>query len=119
MITIYDQDKYETIDNFKNTIWCASEGFNTFQNTINQRPNLWCITRQRYWGTPCMLIINDNNNIIYNAELNEYLLDMLYKYGIDFWYDDEFMYGILSRFNLQKYLKIEYFTYLMFGLKVV
>lgn len=105
MITIYDQDKYETIDNFKNTIWCASEGFNTFQNTINQRPNLWCITRQRYWGTPCMLIINDNNNIIYNAELNEYLLDMLYKYGIDFWYDDEFMYGILSRFNLQKYLK--------------
>lgn len=104
MTTIYDQDKYETIDNFKNSRWCASEGFNTFQNTINQRPNLWCITRQRYWGTPCMLLINENNNIIYNADLNEYLLDMLYKYGTEFWFNDEFMYGILSKFNLQKYL---------------
>lgn len=104
MATIYDQDKYETIDNFKNSKWCASEGFNTFQNTIDQRPQLWCITRQRYWGAPCMLLINENNNIIYNPELNEHLLDLLYKYGVDFWYNDEFMYGILSKFNLQQYL---------------
>lgn len=104
MAAIDEQDKYETIQNFKHTYWCASEGFNTFQNTINQRPYLWCITRQRYWGVPCMLLINEDNNIIYNKELNEYLIEMLYKYGTDFWYNNEFMYGVLSKFNLQKYL---------------
>ena len=101
IINIDEIDKQEVLANFSRSVWSAKEGFHTYSTLINQRPSLWCITRQRHWGTPCMLFIDKDDNIIYDEALNHYLIELVEKHGLDFWYNDEFVYGILADYELE------------------
>ncbi|AOP70111.1 Isoleucine--tRNA ligase [bacterium AB1] len=73
----------------------------SFVKSIMSRPLSWCISRQRAWGTPCMLIYNKKNyRILESEEINNYLLERVSSEGVDFWFDENERNKIFTLFNL-------------------
>jgi len=48
--------------------------------------NDWCISRQRSWGVPLIVFYDSNNNIYFNNEIFEFVLNVLKEKGINYWF---------------------------------
>lgn len=47
----------------------------------------WCISRQRYWGVPIIVIYDGDGNPIFDDELQENILSILDKEGVGVWFE--------------------------------
>ncbi|OYD27177.1 isoleucyl-tRNA synthetase [Mycoplasma testudineum] len=47
----------------------------------------WTISRQRSWGVPIPVFYNENDEVINNAEIYDYVIDLVTKQGTDIWFE--------------------------------
>ncbi len=78
--------KKKIIKNIKKIKWTPKWGYKKIIKMIKERPN-WCISRQRFWGTPITLFINKKTNKIHPNTNN--LIKKISKkikiYGPNYW----------------------------------
>ena len=68
--------------------WIPSWGQNRIEAMVRQRTD-WCISRQRTWGMPCAVLINNETNEIHprTPELIEKVAKAVEEKGIQAWWD--------------------------------
>jgi isoleucyl-tRNA synthetase len=66
--------------------WIASSGKERMRSMIEQRPD-WCLSRQRYWGTPVAVIYcKECDKLQVDDELFKVIVDRTKKENSDFWF---------------------------------
>ncbi|WP_029513542.1 isoleucine--tRNA ligase [Mycoplasmopsis primatum] len=53
---------------------------------INGR-NDWTISRQRTWGVPIIIFYNKDNKPVINAQIFDYVINLVEKYGTNIWWE--------------------------------
>ncbi|HIH2763659.1 MAG TPA: class I tRNA ligase family protein [Candidatus Azoamicus sp.] len=81
--------------------WIPRNGSTKIKNMIKNRLD-WCISRQRVWGVPIILLIDKYNNIHPKTlTILKKAIEITKKKGSDFWYTD----NIFKTFNINKNFK--------------
>ncbi|QQG46780.1 MAG: isoleucine--tRNA ligase [Candidatus Azosocius agrarius] len=85
-------DSLKNIDIVK---WYPNCGINRIKSMIESRPD-WCISRQRVWGVPISLFINNKDLKIhpYTLFILKKIVYLISKYGISVWRDNNIKYII-------------------------
>ena len=69
--------------------WNNSASKKSFICTLKDRKDNWCLSRQRVWGTPiCIFIKRSNKSILQSENINNEILQLIYKYGKESWFND-------------------------------
>ena len=85
--------------------WSNDNSKNKMIKMLEDRPD-WCVSRQRAWGVPIMLFINDNNEFIKNSEMNNYIMDQLKDSDFkNTWYDSKWLNHLISKFDISSEFK--------------
>ncbi len=68
--------------------WIPAWGQNRIEAMVRQRTD-WCISRQRTWGMPCAVLINNETNEIHprTPEIIEKVAKVVEQKGIQAWWD--------------------------------
>lgn len=84
--------------------WIPAWGQKRIHNMIVSRPD-WCISRQRAYGSPIVLIVHrDTNNLHPNMlAIMQTVADMIEKDGVDAWFDCELS-SLID--NADEYVKV-------------
>ncbi len=66
--------------------WIPDSGYLKMKNMMTNRLD-WCLSRQRFWGTPIFFFI-DNNNKLHPNTINilKKSLNIIKNHGTEFWY---------------------------------
>jgi len=75
------------MDEIKKVRWVPGWGQARIESMIEKRPD-WCISRQRYWGSPIPLFMHQQTNELHprTAELIEAVAKRIEKGGIEAWF---------------------------------
>ncbi len=66
--------------------WVPSQGYDRITSMIKIRPD-WCLSRQRYWGTPVVAIwCKKCGKIVKDERILNLIVDRIRKEGSDFWF---------------------------------
>ncbi|HEX3435544.1 MAG TPA: isoleucine--tRNA ligase [Pseudacidobacterium sp.] len=78
------------LDQIRNSIkWDPAWGEERIANMIETRPD-WCISRQRIWGVPiAVFLCNKCHAPLKDAAINQSIVTLLEKEGIDVWHTHE------------------------------
>ncbi len=78
------------LDEIKNSVkWDPAWGEERIANMIATRPD-WCISRQRIWGVPiAVFLCNQCHTPLKNAAINQSIVALFEKEGIDAWHTHE------------------------------
>jgi isoleucyl-tRNA synthetase len=76
------------LEEIKKTKWIPAWGQNRIEAMVKQRTD-WCISRQRTWGMPCAVLINNETNEIHpdTPAIIEKVAKAVEKDGIQAWWD--------------------------------
>ena len=68
--------------------WVPPTGKERMMSMLSQRPD-WCLSRQRYWGTPVpVLYCKSCQEVQIDEALMKHIEDRAFKEGSDFWFSD-------------------------------
>lgn len=68
--------------------WVPKTGKERMMGMLKQRPD-WCLSRQRYWGTPVpVLYCKSCGKVQIDENLMKHIEDRAFKEGSDFWFSD-------------------------------
>ncbi|MBQ9274003.1 MAG: isoleucine--tRNA ligase [Succinivibrio sp.] len=78
----------KALSEIKGVRWIPSWGQNRIEAMVRQRTD-WCISRQRTWGMPCAVLINNDTGEIHprTPELIEKVAQAVESRGIQAWWD--------------------------------
>jgi isoleucyl-tRNA synthetase len=68
-------------------------GQNRLRGMIEDRPD-WVLSRQRAWGVPIAVFVNDNGEVLKDEAVNKRIFDAFMEEGADAWFAD----GAAERF---------------------
>ncbi|MCR5537496.1 MAG: isoleucine--tRNA ligase [Succinivibrio sp.] len=76
------------LEEIKGVRWIPAWGQNRIEAMVKQRTD-WCISRQRTWGMPCAVLINNETGEIHprTPELIEEIAKRVEEKGIQAWWD--------------------------------
>ncbi len=76
------------LEEIKGVRWIPAWGQNRIEAMVKQRTD-WCISRQRTWGMPCAVLINNETGEIHpnTPEIIEKVAKAVEKDGIQAWWD--------------------------------
>ncbi len=85
-INIKKNIKEKILKTIKLIKWIPLWGYKKIKKMINNRPD-WCISRQRFWGTPLTIFINKKTKKIHpkTIEIINYIIPKIKKYGPNYW----------------------------------
>lgn len=77
-----------SIESLHKVSFIPKRGLKRLSSFINSR-NEWCISRQRVWGVPIPFFINKNQDdlILFNLEILEFIINRLSQCGMESWFD--------------------------------
>lgn len=47
----------------------------------------WCISRQRFWGTPIPAFYRADGSVVVGEDISNFVADTIEKYGADIWWE--------------------------------
>jgi len=59
----------------------------------------WCISRQRVWGLPIIIIYDENKKPILDLDLIENIINIIKVEGINVWFEKEATYFLTSKYD--------------------
>lgn len=66
--------------------WFPSGGKTRIRSMVEGRPD-WCVSRQRFWGTPLAIFVNkDTGEPLRDKKVQDRIVEKIKKYGGDAWY---------------------------------
>lgn len=95
-LRVSDAFRRELLERIDNVSWEPSYGIHRIKGMVEQRPD-WCLSRQRYWGTPiAVFYCKECRSPLQDEALQKRIVEWVRKEGSNVWYDkteEEFLTG--------------------------
>lgn len=93
-----EEIKKYALNEVKNIKWHPDNSFNRFIKTLENRDDLWCLSRKRSWGIPIPVFI-EGNSIITDISQQQMILQIVREHGSSFWFDENQRIELLGNYN--------------------
>ncbi len=84
-VTPGDTLRQRALDAIRNTRWVPPQGERRITGMIESRPD-WVISRQRAWGVPIAVFVNEEGEVLKDPEVNERIAAAFEAEGADAWF---------------------------------
>lgn len=83
-----DAIRDQALEEIKQVNWLPHWGENRISSTVENRPD-WCISRQRTWGVPLPVFLDEEGEPILDASLVEQVAQLVAEHGSNIWFAKE------------------------------